>query len=66
MKKTMLDFLDEVSIEHGYRGWYDVYIAQEYIDCNMIPQQAGVRYGVQCVEEALTKGKHTSTIIRHS
>lgn len=42
--KTMLDFLNEVSIEEGHTGWSMVYSQQHLFDCNYIPQEAGRRY----------------------
>lgn len=47
--KTMLDFLNEVSIERGYDGWYQVYSngIPNYIHLNDIPQKAGKRYAMQ-------------------
>lgn len=43
-QKTMLDFLNEVSIEEGHTGWRMVYDQHNYFDCNYIPQEAGRRY----------------------
>lgn len=47
--KTMLDFLNEVSIQEGYTGWYNVYNSEplDYTDLNYIPQEAGVRFAAQ-------------------
>lgn len=49
MKKTMLDFLNEVSVEEGYTGWYHVYSCNDldYSDLNIIPQEAGIRFAAQ-------------------
>ena len=49
MKKTMLEYLNEVSKERGYSGWYDVYRQNNsvFVDLNYIPQEAGVRFATQ-------------------
>jgi len=49
MEKTMLDFLNEVSKEKGFESWYMVYHIKSYDDCNLIPQEAGVRFAAQQV-----------------
>ena len=50
--KTMLDFLNEVAKEEGYTGWYHVYSSEpvDYVDLNDIPQEAGVRFAIQQIE----------------
>lgn len=50
-QKTILDFLNEVSIEKGYRNWYDVYSHEHYSECNRIPQEAGRRYAQWAISQ---------------
>lgn len=64
MKKTMLDFLNEVSIEEGYTGWYHVYSSNDpdYIDLNDIPQKAGKRYSDQFKPKWISVGERLPEI----
>lgn len=57
MKKTPLDLLNEVAYERGYSSWYEVYNFRNHSDCNIIPQEASIRYAKQCAEEAVEKLK---------